>query len=171
MTIEAVAAYIATLREAKGETQHAVASALGVSQRNITAWENGKRLPHVATLVALVEHLDGNAALVHQLLRDPLADVDIGRAAAARQIEAVRAGLPAASKPPPATEPELSEEELFQRWLARAFADECEVAAFGTSLLTSEVQSLAADMKEIARRFMRWRQTVPGNTHSPEPRD
>jgi transcriptional regulator with XRE-family HTH domain len=155
MTIDAVAAYIAALREVKGVPQRAVAEALGVSPRNITAWENGKRLPHVGTLVALVEHLGGDATVVHKILRDADADAAAGRWAALHH----------------STQPEASEEELFRHWLARAFADDQEAEAFGSSLLTSELQSLAADLKEIARRLIRWRQLAPGGTHSPEQHD
>jgi transcriptional regulator with XRE-family HTH domain len=169
MTIDAVAAYIAALREMKGVPQRAVAEALGVSQRNITAWENGKRLPHVATLVALVEHLGGDAAVVHQLLRDPEADTAAGRWAALHH--STQQTTAAGDLPPSSALPEASEEELFRRWLARAFADDQEAEAFGSSLLSSELQSLAADLKEIARRLIRWRQPVPGDTRSPERHD
>lgn len=157
MTIDAVAAYIAALREMKGVPQRAVAEAIGVSPRNITAWENSKRLPHVGTLVALVEYLGGDAVIVHQLLRDPLASTTIGRSAALHQIEAARAGLQATSELSLSAEPQLSEEELFQRWMTCAFAGEGEVAAFSSALQPSELQLLAADMKEIVRRIMRWR--------------
>lgn len=86
MSNAAAAGYIATLRAAKGVDQADVARTVKTALRNITAWETGKRLPHVPTLARLLAYLGGSADDLHHLLLDKQATYADGKEAAERWI-------------------------------------------------------------------------------------
>ena len=46
------------VRENKGLSQQALASAIGESQSTLASWENGKSMPRANTLLKLVNYLD-----------------------------------------------------------------------------------------------------------------
>ena len=45
------------VRENKGLSQYALASALGESQSTLASWENGKAMPRANTLIGLAQYL------------------------------------------------------------------------------------------------------------------
>lgn len=70
MGMEAVGAYIATLRERRGYTQLALAEALGISERGLRDWEKGRTAPDVGDLRELLGRLKGSWMHIAMLARD-----------------------------------------------------------------------------------------------------
>ncbi|MGN0431519.1 MAG: helix-turn-helix domain-containing protein [Lachnospiraceae bacterium] len=65
MNQEKIGKFIATCRKEKGYTQAALAEKLGITDRAISKWENGKSLPDASIMLELCSELDIN---VNELL-------------------------------------------------------------------------------------------------------
>lgn len=57
MNQEQIGAFIATMRKEKGMTQEQLAELMGVSQKSISRWENGKTMPDFSLYESLCEVL------------------------------------------------------------------------------------------------------------------
>jgi transcriptional regulator with XRE-family HTH domain len=84
--MDAVGAYIATLRERRGFTQQVFAEMLGISERGLRDWEKGRGAPDVDALSALLTHLKGSWVHIAQLAK-PGTTVSQGRDLALRAAE------------------------------------------------------------------------------------
>ncbi len=58
MNQENIGVFIARVRKEKGMTQEQLAESLGVSQRSVSRWENGKTMPDLSLYEPLCEALD-----------------------------------------------------------------------------------------------------------------
>ena len=58
MEQEKIGKFISALRKEKGMTQEQLAEKMGVTDKSISRWENGKTLPDISILVALAEELN-----------------------------------------------------------------------------------------------------------------
>lgn len=58
MNQEKIGKFIAELRKKKGYTQEQLAEALGVTNRSVSRWENGKNMPDVSLFQPLCNQLD-----------------------------------------------------------------------------------------------------------------
>lgn len=86
--MEAVGAYIATLRERRGYTQSLFAEKMHISERGLRDWEKGRTAPDVAALQLLLEQLKGSWSHIAVLAREE-STVEDGRAYAERQAAGV----------------------------------------------------------------------------------
>ena len=50
--------FISELRKEKGLTQEQLGERLGVTQKTVSRWENGRNMPDIAMLPILCEELD-----------------------------------------------------------------------------------------------------------------
>ena len=55
MPKQSIGEFLATQRKAKGYTQQQVADMIGVSNKTLSAWEQGRSYPDIMTLPALAE--------------------------------------------------------------------------------------------------------------------
>lgn len=58
MTNERIGSFIAAMRKEKNLTQEQLAERLGVSNRSVSRWENGKTLPDLSLMHSICEELD-----------------------------------------------------------------------------------------------------------------
>lgn len=62
MNQEKIGAFLREVRKERGLTQGQLAEALGVSQKSISRWENGKTMPDYSLLPSICEVLGINVA-------------------------------------------------------------------------------------------------------------
>lgn len=84
--MDAVGAYIATLREGRGFTQQAFAELLGISERGLRDWEKGRTAPDVDDLSTMLKRLTGSWMHIATLAREGATAAE-GQALAHRQIK------------------------------------------------------------------------------------
>ena len=73
MTQEKIGKFIAKMRKEKDLTQEQFAEKLGVSNRSISRWENGKTLPDISLFPSICEELGIN---ITELLNGKRTDKD-----------------------------------------------------------------------------------------------
>ncbi len=88
MSMDAVGAYIATLRDGRGFTQQAFAELMGISERGLRDWEKGRTAPDVDALSSLLARLKGSWMHVALLAREE-ATAEQGRNLARRRLKDV----------------------------------------------------------------------------------
>ena len=75
MTNEKIGAFIAAMRKEKRLTQEQLAERLGVSNRSVSRWENGKTLPDLSLMQSICEELD---ITISELLNGEKETPDLG---------------------------------------------------------------------------------------------
>lgn len=75
MTNEKIGAFIAAMRKEKKLTQEQLAERLGVSNRSVSRWENGKTLPDLSLMQVICEELD---ITISELLNGEKETPDLG---------------------------------------------------------------------------------------------
>jgi len=86
--MNAVGAYIATLREGRGFTQQVFAEMLGISERGLRDWEKGRTAPDVDALSELLKRLKGSWMHI-AILAGADATIEQGQALAHRQVQGI----------------------------------------------------------------------------------
>ena len=75
MTNERIGSFIAQMRKQRGMTQEQLAERLGVSNRSVSRWENGKTLPDLSLMQVICEELD---ITISELLNGEKETPDLG---------------------------------------------------------------------------------------------
>jgi len=55
---------IRNIRQTKNETQHQLGAAVGVIQQSVAAWESGRCMPSIISLIRIAEHYCVSADLI-----------------------------------------------------------------------------------------------------------
>ncbi|MCG8346192.1 MAG: helix-turn-helix domain-containing protein [Chloroflexales bacterium] len=86
MGMEAVGTYLATLRRGRRLSQQKISQILGVTDRTLRTWEQGKAVPNLNELALLVVLLEGTWNHIRTLTRQDATGED-GRTLARRQLQ------------------------------------------------------------------------------------
>ena len=66
MNQEKIGKFLADVRKEKGLTQQELAKIVGVTDRAISNWENGRRMPDISLFKVLCEALDISLSLLRE---------------------------------------------------------------------------------------------------------